>query len=92
MFDRVLITPLSFLKKNTTVLGDSFLQNCSKVPSFVCLFIYILDLGIIHFYFISRTRNVYFNINDNSTRNAMSIVLLLQMMGEGGEGGRGGMG
>ena len=85
MFDRVLITPLSFLKKNTTVLGDSFLQNCSKVPSFVCLFIYILDLGIIHFYFISRTRNLYFNnINDNSTRNAMSIVLLLQMMG--GEG------
>ena len=46
MFDRVLITPLSFLVKNATVLGNS--QNCSKVPTFVYLLIYILDLGIFH--------------------------------------------
>ena len=59
--------PLSFLVKNATVLGDSFLQNCSKVPISVYLFIYILDLGIFHFYYVLWTRNVYINnINDNN--------------------------
>ena len=38
-----------------------------KVPIFVYLFIYILDLGIFHFPYISRTGNVYINnINDNN--------------------------
>ena len=63
MFDRV----QSFLVKNANILGDSFLQNCSKVPTFVFLFIYMLDLGIFHFCYISGTRNVNINnINDNN--------------------------
>ena len=66
MFDSVLITPLSFLVKSNTVLGDSLLQNCSQVATFIYLFIYILDLGIFHLYYISRTRNMYININVNN--------------------------
>ena len=69
MFGRVLIMPLSFLVKNAAVLGDSFLQNCSKVPTFVYLFIYILDLGIFHFCYVLWTRNVYINNNDGDCDN-----------------------
>ena len=86
MFDRDLITPLSFLVKNAAVLGDNFLQNCSKVPTFVYLLIYKLDLGIFHFYYISWTRNVYINniidnnngdcVNDNNNNNINKDIAL----------------
>ena len=86
MFNRVLITPLSFLVKNAAVLGDNFLQNCSKVPTFVYLLIYKLDLGIFHFYYISWYRNVYINniidnnngdcVNDNNNNNINKDIAL----------------